>query len=156
MNSQQVLKNTANSQSELDQQILNNFENQGLDTAAGIKSLLQQCVSKVWALRGDIAQAVIGCFWIGVLTCFIMFIYDYNRLYYYGKVKRIKKYEMSYNQLERHARRIVLGFILFLGLSLSLFAIDEQYFIDTIKKGFALALFVVPMTFQHYGNEEKY
>ncbi len=111
---------------------------------------------KEWAefIGLEVLQVVIGCAWIVVMLSFIGFILCYLKYYRKGVKENNKAYLYAYREMEKFARQVVGGFLIFIMMSIAASQIDG--FATTLAKGGVLALLVVPAAYFHYGDENKF
>ena len=85
-----------------------------------------------------------------------MFIYHYNQYYDLGIRKKQKSYALTYKEMEKVARKIVLCFIVFLGTTWIVCLAEYDRFLVCLMKGVLVDIVVVPLLSMHYGDESKY
>ena len=71
-------------------------------------------------------------------------------------VNKDKSYLQAYFELEKVARQIAVGFIIFLTATLSFAVAEYELFYESILKGGVVALLAVPIAHWHYGDEFNY
>ena len=59
-------------------------------------------------------------------------------------------------EIEKVARQIVCGFIIFAIVTFTLVLAEPDVFIEVVSKGFFLAVVAIPSAHMHYGNEFNY
>ena len=95
--------------------------------------------------------------WAGVAWLFIMFLYQYNFVYYQKAVKEDDKmYKAAYQKMRHSVRRIVLALLMFCGMTLTLICTIEQEFFICAGKGILCALVIIPLLNSYYGNEKRF
>ena len=74
---------------------------------------------KEWSiyLGAEFLQMLVGCAWIGICFSFLGFIYCY--LSFYRKGKSDRSYWLAYQDLDKVARQVVFGFIMFLVMTIA-------------------------------------
>ena len=104
-----------------------------------------------------IGDAVLGFMWVGLLWLFIMYFYKYLFVYYRKAVIEDKKeFKVIYREINKKSRRIASALILYLLITLSLIFTVEEAFLRCVMKGFMVAIVVIPIANNHYGDEKRY
>ena len=101
-------------------------------------------------------QAIIGGIWIGMGLAFILSIYQYFVFYNLGVRHGQEEYRITYKQMDKKVRKIVLGFFMFIVMSATLFYVEHEPFVRTILKGAVVDVVVLPLLHWHFGNEDKF
>ena len=109
----------------------------------------------VWFIQ-DGMLTFLGALWSGLLGAFLMFLYNYFYYYHMAYRRGNMEYMIAYKDLDRHARRIVVAFIMFICITVSICVIDFEAFCDVIIKGLLVNLIIIPALCWHYGDEKKY
>ena len=104
----------------------------------------------------EFGQAILGAIWLGMIIAFILFLYQYMHFYNEGVRNGKKEYEITYKQLDKSARKVVLGFIMFIVMSATLYYVETEPFVATVVKGAVVDMVLLPLLHWHYGNEDKF
>ena len=106
---------------------------------------------------GHLAEALMGCMWIGFMWLFAMFFYQYNFVYYKKAITEDNKiYKSDYQQMQKISRKIALLFLFYMIITLCLLCHDEHVFLTAVFKGLMVAGIVIPIMNNHYGDKSKF
>jgi hypothetical protein len=97
-------------------------------------------------------QPTLGFFWITVLIMFILYFYTFVKFYIKGLKDR--SYWLTYIEMEKDIRKIVVAFILF--VIMSYVALNIKGFHETVLKGGLLSLILLPPAFLYYRDEKNF
>ena len=100
-----------------------------------------------WFFLGlsEIVKAAIGCIWLGMLLGFVLFIYNYFKFYDLGVRQGKKGALLSYRDMDKKARQIVMGFIMFLITTYLVCWINYDKFLEIVVRGICAGALVFPL-----------
>ena len=106
-----------------------------------------------WLFTDHVLVALCGMVWLAVFLTFAMYLYTY--VSYYRKGLTDNAYYLSYLDLEEHARKVALLFIVFLVISMVI-AETEPMFLESVLKGSVIGAFIFPAIYMYYSDETRF
>ena len=97
-----------------------------------------------------------GCIWLGIFIANVLFIYNYLKYYYLGVVKGYKAAAMLYKDLDRKARRIAMGFVMYMTMSVLVLIINFDKCQYILIRGALLGSAVYPALNNTFGDKDRY
>ena len=91
------------------------------------------------------------------MTAFILFIFQYFRYHhkaYSGEGN--KSYELAYREIDKVARQIVVGFMLFLTVTFVVCKTNYEAFLESLQLGIVFNLLCSPIYYHYFGDRNEY
>ena len=103
-------------------------------------------------------EAFLGFVWNILAFSFVMFIYHWFAAYNKAKNDKTdnKIHKIAYRDIDKRARPIMVGFVMFSSLSLLLLCAIEDEFLRILKKGGICTAVILPMMHMYYSDEKRF
>lgn len=88
--------------------------------------------------------------WLCLGIGFILFFYHYNNYHHLGVTLNQKSFKLAYDDMEKHARRISVAFLMYLATTYILLVIITESFLDCAVKGALVCGVLLPIINSHY------
>ena len=112
-------------------------------------------VNSGWAL-GLTWQALCGGLWLFFFAAFSGFVVQYWRYYYKGYYAHEKAYAKAYDDMEKIARQIVIGFMLFLAMTYSICTHSYNEWLESLKMGVIFNMLLSPVYYHYFGDRREW
>jgi hypothetical protein len=114
-------------------------------------------ISYEWAefFLTEFVTSFLSFIWVAILSTFSMFIFTFVKNYYCGYIKGDKRSQLQYNDMDKIARQVVFGFVLFIICSVTAIS-NIEGFPSLLFRGVVIGAVVFPIANNHFGDEKSY
>ena len=100
--------------------------------------------------------AIAGGIWTLFMVCFCLFVFQYFRYYHKAYNQGNKGYELAYREIDKIARQIVVGFMLFLMVTFAVCKTSYEEFLLSLQLGMIFNLCISPIYYHYFGDRDEF
>ena len=116
----------------------------------------QQMFVSVSFYVNQLGKGFLGGVWLFLLTCFVLFIIQYNRYHYIGVRQGNKSYALVYKDMDKIARKLVCCFLAFLAMTYCVAIKEMDAFVECVKLGVLFNLALSPLYYSYFGDQHEF